>query len=62
MHYRKLGKYGIQVSEVSLGGWLTHGRTLDDATTEQIVHRAYELGVNFFDTATSTIAARPSAP
>jgi len=51
VHYRKLGKYGIQVSEVSLGGWLTHGRTLDDATTEQIVQRAYELGVNFFDTA-----------
>jgi voltage-dependent potassium channel beta subunit len=51
VQYRKLGKYGVQVSEVGLGGWLTHGRTLDDATTEQIVQRAYELGVNFFDTA-----------
>lgn len=51
MQYRKLGKYGIRVSEVALGGWLTHGRTLDDTLTELIVKRAFELGVNFFDTA-----------
>jgi voltage-dependent potassium channel beta subunit len=34
-----------------LGGWLTHGRSIDDSTTESIVHRAFELGINFFDTA-----------
>lgn len=51
MNYRKLGRYGVKVSEVSLGGWLTHGRSLEDATTSQIVHRAFELGINFFDTA-----------
>lgn len=51
MNYRKLGRYGVKVSEVSLGGWLTHGRTLEDATTSQIVHRAFDLGINFFDTA-----------
>ncbi len=51
MNYRKLGRYGVKVSEVSLGGWLTHGRTLEDAATSQIVHRAFELGINFFDTA-----------
>ncbi len=51
MQYRKLGKYGIRVSEVSLGGWLTHGRSLKDETTEQIVQKAFDLGVNFFDTA-----------
>jgi len=51
MLYRKLGKYGIRVSEVSLGGWMTHGRTLDDQATESIVHRAFDLGINFFDTA-----------
>ncbi|MBS1722232.1 MAG: aldo/keto reductase family protein [Armatimonadetes bacterium] len=51
MEYRKLGKYGLKVSEVALGGWLTHGRTLDDSTTERIVRRAFELGVNFFDSA-----------
>jgi voltage-dependent potassium channel beta subunit len=51
MRYRKLGRYGIKVSEVSLGGWLTQGRTIDDATTEQIVKRAFDLGINLFDTA-----------
>lgn len=51
MRYRKLGRYGLRVSEVSLGGWLTQGRTIDDSTTERIVKRAFELGVNLFDTA-----------
>lgn len=41
----------MKVSEVSLGGWLTHGRSIEDATTEEIVHRAFDLGINFFDTA-----------
>ena len=51
MKYRQLGKYGVKVSEVALGGWLTHGRSIDDDTTSAIVHRAFELGINFFDTA-----------
>ena len=51
MNYRKLGRYGIRVSEVALGGWLTQGRSIDDATTEAIVHRAFDLGINLFDTA-----------
>ncbi|HXH60804.1 MAG TPA: aldo/keto reductase family protein [Fimbriimonadaceae bacterium] len=51
MNYRQLGRYGVKVSEVAVGGWLTHGRTIDDDTTSQIVHRAIELGINFFDTA-----------
>lgn len=51
MNYRKLGKYGVKVSEVALGGWLTHGRSIDDDTTSQIVHKSIELGINFFDTA-----------
>lgn len=51
MRYRKLGRYGIRVSEVSLGGWLTQGRTIDDATSSEIIHRAFDLGVNLFDSA-----------
>jgi len=51
MKYRKLGRFGIRLSEVGLGGWLTHGKSIDDATTDKIVHRAFDLGVNFFDTA-----------
>ncbi|MBA4294099.1 aldo/keto reductase [bacterium] len=51
MQYRKLGKWGIRVSTVSLGGWLTHGRSLEDDQTEAIVKGAFDLGINFFDTA-----------
>jgi voltage-dependent potassium channel beta subunit len=51
MNYRRLGRYGLKVSEVSLGGWLTHGRSIDDETTTQIVAKARDLGINFFDTA-----------
>ncbi len=36
---------------MSLGGWLTHGRSIDDGTTQAIVNRAFDLGINFFDTA-----------
>lgn len=51
MKYRKLGRYGLKVSEVALGGWLTQGRSLTDETTAGIVHKAIDLGINFFDTA-----------
>jgi len=51
MKYRRLGRFGLRVSAVSLGGWLTHGRSLEDSTTEQIVKKALELGINLFDTA-----------
>lgn len=51
MNYRKLGRFGIRLSEVGLGGWMTHGRSLDDEATTRVVRRAHELGVNFFDTA-----------
>ncbi|MBS1717259.1 MAG: aldo/keto reductase family protein [Armatimonadetes bacterium] len=51
MQYRRVGRSGLKVSEISLGNWLTQGRSVDDATTQQIVKRAFDLGVNFFDTA-----------
>ncbi|MCX7798796.1 MAG: aldo/keto reductase family protein [Fimbriimonadales bacterium] len=51
MEYRRLGRYGIRVSEVSLGGWLTHGRSLDQDATTRVVRRAFELGITTFDTA-----------
>lgn len=51
MNYRHVGKAGIQVSELSLGSWLTFHKQsgLDDAM--QIMAAAYEAGVNFFDNA-----------
>ena len=51
MHYRKLGRSGLEVSEISLGSWLTLGSSVDRGGTAEIVARAWELGVNFFDTA-----------
>lgn len=51
MEYRHLGKYGVKVSEVALGSWLTYGGATENETAEKCVDRAYELGINFFDTA-----------
>ena len=51
MKYRSLGRSGLKVSEVSLGSWLTLGSSVDREATREIVERAYDLGVNFFDTA-----------
>ena len=51
MKYRNLGRSGLQVSEIALGSWLTLGSSVDAATTGEIVQRAWDLGVNFFDTA-----------
>src|SRR3569623_552311 len=51
MQYRHLGKSGVKLSEVGLGSWLTYGNAVEDRTAEECVHRAYELGINFFDTA-----------
>lgn len=51
MQYRRLGKAGVKVSEISLGSWLTYGGMVDDETAIACIDKAYELGVNFFDTA-----------
>ena len=51
MEYRKTGKYGIKVSEIAIGGWLTYGGAVDKDHTKKIIHRALELGINFIDIA-----------
>ena len=51
MKYRRLGTSGLKVSEICLGSWLTYGNATEDQTAEACVDRAYELGINFFDTA-----------
>lgn len=51
MQYRPLGQWGVRVSTVGLGSWLTYGGTVERAAAITCVRRAYELGVNFFDTA-----------
>jgi len=51
MEYRRLGKAGVKVSEVALGSWLTYGGATEDERATACIRRAYELGINFFDTA-----------
>lgn len=51
MNYRKLGRTGLKVSEISLGSWLTYGNSTEKATAIEIIDTAYDLGINFFDTA-----------
>ncbi|MFH1748963.1 MAG: aldo/keto reductase family protein [Planctomycetota bacterium] len=51
MNYRRLGKAGIRVSEIGLGSWLTFGGGVDGDVARECVRRAYDLGINFFDTA-----------
>ena len=51
MRYRQLGDSDLEVSEVSLGSWLTYGVGVDDSNARACLDRAFELGVNFIDTA-----------
>ncbi|KAI6784418.1 voltage-gated potassium channel subunit beta-like protein [Emericellopsis cladophorae] len=51
MQYRFLGRSGLQVSAISLGGWLTAGGHVDDEGTFACMKAAYDCGINFFDCA-----------
>ena len=51
MHYRRLGRSGLKVSEISLGAWVTFGAQLGEEAASELIHAAYEQGVNFFDNA-----------
>ncbi|MGI6376013.1 MAG: aldo/keto reductase family protein [Anaerolineae bacterium] len=52
MEYRRLGKAGVKLSAVGLGGWTTFGESIQDrALARDIIRAAYEQGINFFDIA-----------
>ena len=51
MRYRQLGSSDLQVSEISLGSWLTYGGGIAREQAEACVARAFEVGINFIDTA-----------
>ena len=51
MQFRKLGSSDVEVSEVSLGSWLTYGAGVEREHTEACTKAAFEAGINFFDTA-----------
>jgi len=51
MNYRRIGKSGLQLSELSFGSWITFGNQIDQSTSERLMDIAYDHGVNFFDNA-----------
>jgi len=51
MHYRRLGRSGLKVSEISLGAWVTFGTQIDQNIASNLIHAAYDQGINFFDNA-----------
>jgi voltage-dependent potassium channel beta subunit len=51
MEYRRLGKSGLPISELSFGSWITFGNQIQNGVSERLMDIAYEAGVNFFDNA-----------
>jgi aryl-alcohol dehydrogenase-like predicted oxidoreductase len=51
MKYRKLGDSDLEVSEISLGSWLTYGVGVEADAARACLHEAFQQGINFVDTA-----------
>lgn len=51
MKYRQLGDSDLTVSEIALGSWLTYGGGVERQQAEACVHKAFDVGINFIDTA-----------
>lgn len=51
MNYRRMGKAGLKLSELSLGSWVTYGEQVGEGVAEGCMKAAYDAGVNFFDNA-----------
>ena len=51
MQYRRLGRSGLKVSELSFGSWVTYGSQVDTKSAVECMAAAWDAGVNFFDNA-----------
>jgi len=51
MKYRQLGSSDLNVSEISLGSWLTYSGGVERQQAEACIHKAFDVGINFIDTA-----------
>ena len=51
MQYRRLGRSGLQVSELSLGSWVTYHNQVDVTAAREMLAAALDAGMNFFDNA-----------
>ena len=51
MLYRRLGRSGLKVSEISIGSWVTFGTQVDEKKAASLLHAAFDHGINYFDNA-----------
>ncbi len=51
MNYRRLGRAGLKLSELSFGSWVTYGNQVDARAARELMAAAWDAGVNFFDNA-----------
>jgi len=51
MEFRRLGRSGLSVSEISYGNWITHGSQIEQDQAVDCVHAALDAGITTFDTA-----------
>src|ERR671921_2578676 len=51
MEFRRLGRSGLSISEISYGNWITHGSQVEEDQATACVRAALDLGVTTFDTA-----------
>jgi voltage-dependent potassium channel beta subunit len=58
MKYRRLGRSGLQVSELSLGSWVTYHNQVDTGSAKEILAAGFDAGVNFFDNAEAYAAGQ----
>jgi len=49
MQYSRLGRSGLQLSELSLGSWVTYHNQVDVSAAKEMLAAAFDAGVNFFD-------------
>ena len=58
MQYRRLGRCGLKLSELSLGSWVTYHNQVDAASATEMLAAAMDAGINFFDNAEAYAGGR----
>src|SRR5476649_1105641 len=51
MEYRQFGPTGLKISALSFGAWVTFGKQIGNPVAKNLLHAAYDAGINFFDNA-----------
>ena len=58
MRYRRLGRTGLRVSELSLGSWVTYHTQVDVNAAAEMIAAAFDAGINFLDNAEAYAGGR----